>query len=147
MLSEVHNRYVAKELLASNERTAIYGIVLSEQDCKEIAECRSQLLMETERIEIGTGAARRIIEEFCDCSYVDPRNFKDTVAGLLECFYTIKNETEDTISDDKVLRFIRLVFETEAGGDVAAIYNTDAFETFIRTGTFDYVAYEKKLYQ
>lgn len=137
MLSEVHNRYVAKELAVLNDHTAQYGIVLTEKDCTEIAECRGELLVESERIEVGVGAVRRIIEEFCDSGYVDQRTFKDTVEGLLECFYAIKTETEDRVDDETVLAFLKYVFENDAGGDVSRIYFCDAFEQFVATGKAD----------
>lgn len=130
-LAEAHNRYVAHELISLNEKTAEYGITLSEKDCAEIAEFRSEALRESERIEIGVGAVRRIIEEFCDSGYVSQRSFKDTVEGLLECFYTIKSETDDRVSDDEVLSFLKYLFETEAGGDVSRLYTCDAFDMFI----------------
>ncbi len=131
MLSEVHNRYIAHELVSLNETTAEYGITLSEKDCAEIAEFRAETLKDNERIEIGVGAVRRIIEEFCDSGYISQNSFKDTVEGLLECFYTIKNETDDKIGDNEVLAFLKYLFETEAGGDVSKLYECEAFDLFI----------------
>lgn len=131
MLSEVHNRYVAHELTLLNEKTSEYGITLSEKDCAEIAEFRAETLRESERIEIGVGAVRRIIEEFCDSGYISQITFKDTVEGLLECFYTIKSETDDKVSDDEALKFLKYLFETEAGGDVSKLYECEAFDLFI----------------
>jgi len=134
MLSEVHNRYIAKELSALNKHTEQFGIVLSEKDCTDIAECRSDLLVENERIEVGAGAVKRIIEVFCDSGYVNQQNFRDTVEGLLECFYSIKTETEDKLDDETVLEFIKSVFENEAGGDVSKIYFSPAYDEFVAFG-------------
>ena len=127
----VQNAYVAKELMSLNKTTEEYGIVLSQKDCAEIAEFRSAALAENERIEIGIGAVKRIIEKFCDSSYIHPSNFKETVEALLECFYTIKTETNDRVNDDEALEFLRYLFEVEAGGDVAKLYDTEAFDVFI----------------
>ncbi len=132
MLSDVHNRYIAKELSVLNKHTEKFGIVLSQKDCTEIAECRSDLLNENERIEVGAGAVKRIIEEFCDSGYVDQRTFKDAVEGLLECFYTIKTETDDLVDDETVLEFLKYMFENEVGGDISKIYMSDTFEAFIK---------------
>lgn len=137
MLSEVHNRYIASDLITLNEHTAMRGIVLSERDCTEIAQCRGNLLVESERIEVGSGAVRRIIEEFCESGYVNQQNFKSVVQDLLECFYTIKTETEDKVDDETVLEFLKYIFENDAGGDVSKIYFCDAFEHFINTGRSD----------
>ena len=134
MLTEIHNRYVAKDILALNEHTEPYGITLSQKDCTELAESRSEFLIENERIEVGTGAVRRIIEEFCESPYVSQMNFKQTVADLLECFYYIKTETEDRVDDESVIEFLKYVFENDAGGDVASIYLSTALESFIEYG-------------
>ena len=106
-ITEIEKRYVAKEIMLLGDKTAEYGIVLSEKDCTDIAECRFESLKENERIEVGLGAVQRIIEEFCDSGYVSQINFRETVEGLLECFYMIKSETFDKVSDDEVLEFLR----------------------------------------
>ncbi len=131
-ISEIEKRYVAKELMLLGEKTAEYGITLSEKDCVDIAECRYESLKENERIEVGLGATQRIIEEFCDSGYVSQVNFRETVEGLLECFYMIKTETDDRVSDDEALEFLKYLFEYEAGGDVSKIYDSVALDAFIR---------------
>lgn len=131
MLATAQNRYVAKELMELSDKTEEYGIVLSGRDCQEIAEFRAAALAENERIEVGVGAVKRIIEEFCDSGYVNQNNFKETVEGLLECFYTIKSETDDKVSDDEAIEFLKYLFETEAGGDINKLYDSEAFDIFI----------------
>lgn len=131
MLIGEQNKYVAGELMELNKTTEEYGIVLSGKDCAEIAEFRTAALAENERIEIGIGAVKRIIEEFCESGYVSQKNFKETVEGLLECFYTIKSETDDKVSDDEAMEFLKYLFETEAGGDINKLYDSEAFDIFI----------------
>jgi len=131
-ITEMEKRYVAKELMLLSDKTAEYGITLSERDCVDIAECRYESLKENERIEVGLGATQRIIEEFCDSGYVSQMNFRETVEGLLECFYMIKTETLDKVSDDEVLEFLKYLFETECGGDISKIYDSVALDAFIR---------------
>ena len=137
MLSKAHEKYIARELLLLNDVTREYGITLSKKDCNEIAECRSELLKDTERIEVGAGAVTKIIELFCESGYINQQNFKDTVEGLLECFYTIKTETDDKVSDEVALRFLKYLFEVEAGGDVAKLYDSEAFDLFVERGRFN----------
>jgi hypothetical protein len=128
---EAQNRYVAKELMQLNSSISEHGITLSMQDCQEIAEFRNESLKENERIEVGIGAVQKIIESFCDSGSVNQDNFRQTVEGLLECFYTIKTETDDKVSDDEVLEFIKYLFEVEAGGDVSKLYDSESFDLFI----------------
>ena len=131
-IAEIEKRYVAKEIMLLGDKTAEHGIVLTEKDCVDIAECRYESLKENERIEVGLGATERIIEEFSGSGYVSQNNFRETVEGLLECFYMIKSETDDRISDDDVLDFLKYLFEYEAGGDVSKIYDSVALDEFIR---------------
>ena len=131
LISDIHNSHIAKEIASLNKLTEDYGLTLSQEDCREIAETRAEILSETERIEVGTGAVRKIIEEFCDSGYVSPQNYKDTIEGLLECFYTIKSETDDRADDETVIAFLKDVFENDAGGDVSKIYSSVAFDEFI----------------
>lgn len=143
MIADAHNRYIAKELYALNDYTEGFGIALSQKDCLEIAVSRNKLLVENERIEVGAGAVTRIIEGFCDSGYVDPRTFKDTVQDLLECFYALKTETDDTASDDDVLEFLSYAFEA-TGGDVAKIYMLEAFDAFISSAKSTAAKQKKK---
>ena len=131
MVTEIHNRYIAAELMQLNKHTEQYGIVLSAEECRSIAECRSELLRDNERIEVGIGAAKRIIEEFCDSGYVDKNNFTDVIEGLLDCFYSLKTDTDDKADDDTVIEFLKQVFEKDAGGDVSKIYFCTAYDEFV----------------
>ena len=131
-ITDSEKRYVAKELMLLSDKTAEYGITLSEKDCTEIAECRYESLKENERIEVGLGATQKIIECFCESGYVSQHNFKETVEGLLECFYMIKTETADRVDDEEVLEFLKYLFEEDVGGDVSKIYDSVALEEYIR---------------
>lgn len=130
-LATIQNKHFAKQLVALNDKTQEYGITLSASDCADIAEFRSEALLETERLEIGLGAAGRIIEEFCNDGYVDNKNFRQTVEDLLECFYTIKTETDDRANDDQVMEFLHYLFDTVLGGDTSKIYETEELDNFI----------------
>ncbi len=131
MLVSAQNQYVSKELLTLNDTIRENGIVLSSADCKGIAQFRSEALAENERVEVGLGAVKRIIEEFSDSGYVNQQNFRLVVEGLLECFYTIKTETNDLVSDDEVIEFLKYLFEEDAGGDINKLYESTAFDAFI----------------
>ncbi len=131
MLVSAQNQYISKELLSLNDSIRENGLILSPADCKGIAQFRSEALAENERIEVGVGAVKRIIEEFSDSGYVTQQNFREVVEGLLECFYTIKTETNDLVSDDEVMEFLKYLFETDAGGDINKLYESTAFDAFI----------------
>ena len=143
-LTALQNRVFASELIALNETTQKHGITLSKRDCADIAEFRAEALTESERLEIGAGAAGRIIEEFCDSGYVDQHNFRQVVEDLLECFYTIKNETEDRVSDDAIMEFLHYLFETAVGGDTSKMYESTALDEFVKNATRDIPSFDDK---
>ena len=66
---------VSREILALNEVSARYGLVLSEEDAKELSEMRNKSLVENERVEIGIGAVAKIIERFCASRYITKENY------------------------------------------------------------------------
>ena len=136
-LAAVQQAEFASQLISLNEITEKHGITLSQKDCSDIAEFRADALSESQRLEIGTGAAGRIIEEFCDSGYVDRSNFRQVVEDLLECFYTLKNETDDLVSDDAIIEFLHYLFEEAVGGDTSKIYESPALDEFVKNAKRD----------
>jgi hypothetical protein len=130
-LVSIRNKVISGQLMALNDDILENGIVLSEADCKDIAEFRHEALMESDRVEVGLGIIGRIVREFSDSGYVDQRNFRQTAEDLLECFYTLKNETEDKATDDQVMEFLHYLFEEACGGDTSRLYEAEAFDNFV----------------
>ena len=130
-LISIQNRMVANQLMQLNDSIAENGVVLSQADCKDIAEFRRDALIESERLEIGLGIVGRIVTEFSDSGFVDQNNFRQVIEDLLECFYTLKNETEDRASDDQVMEFLHYLFEVSVGGDTSKLYDAEDFDRFI----------------
>ena len=144
-LVAVRNKIVAGQLMELNADIEENGIVLSESDCKDIAEFRHDVLVRTERIDVGLGIVGRIVKEFSDSGYVDQHSFRQIVEDLLECFYTIKNETEDKASDDQVMEFLHYLFEDVVGGDTERLYDAEEMDSFIAQmrGDITFRDYEK----
>ena len=130
-LVSARNKIISGQLMALNEEISEHGIVLSEADCKDIAEFRHDALMESDRVEVGLGIAGRIVREFAESGYVDQKNFRQVVEDLLECFYTLKNETEDKATDDQVMEFLHYLFEVAVGGDTSRLYEAEAMDAFV----------------
>ena len=130
-LVSARNKIISSQLMALNEEISEHGIVLSEADCKDIAEFRHDALMESDRVEVGLGIAGRIVREFAESGYVDQKNFRQVVEDLLECFYTLKNETEDKATDDQVMEFLHYLFEVAVGGDTSRLYEAEAMDAFV----------------
>ena len=59
------------KVIETNNATAQYGLMLSEQDAELILEERGHALREQRRVEFGEGIAPKIIHQFCDSDFID----------------------------------------------------------------------------
>ncbi len=132
------------KVMETNQMTAKYGLVLSEQDAELLVEERSHVLREQKRVEFGAGILPKIIEEFCDSDFIDQNSYVDTLIRLQEIFYLYKNEMQDEISDEELLHFMREQFEEVCLGDLGYLEGTCLciFAEAIRAGYRGYQATE-----
>ena len=114
----------AEALLALNEKTAQYGLTLTEAQAASLAETQSAELKKAGRIELGGGMAEKLVLAFCDSPYVNTANYEQTLHELFECFYAFKNETSDVLSDKTLLIFMRNAFDHVCGGSVEQLSGT-----------------------
>ncbi len=122
---------VSKEILALNEVSSQYGLVLSEEEAKELSEMRNKSLVENERIEIGVGAVARIIERFCASRYITKENYAYILNEVTYLFYYIKTETDDRISDGDLIGELFERFELYCRGSIDTLEAREA-EKLIR---------------
>ena len=66
------------KVLETNEMTARYGLVLTQQDAELLAAERSHVLKRERRVEFGPGILPKVIEQFCDSDFIDQNNYVDT---------------------------------------------------------------------
>ena len=78
----------------------------------------------------------KIIYEFCDSGYIHQDNYTDTLIRLQNIFYLYKNETQDEMTDDELLHFMKEQYETVCFGDLDYLEGTclDVFARVIRGG-------------
>lgn len=106
------------ELLELTEKTKEYGLVLNPQDVQLIMAARSQVLYSYGRVELSIEVTKELIEMFSTSSFIQQENYVDTLNELHEIFYYLKNETEDKISDMKLLQRMKEMFEDECEGSL-----------------------------
>lgn len=109
---------LADELLSSNAETAAYGLTLTAQQALALAQTRAEALKAANRVELGGGAARAIITAFCDSPYITQEDYAETLQGLIELFYTFKNETYDRVSDEALIRCMKRAFDGKCRGSL-----------------------------
>lgn len=119
-----------------NLRTEKFGLVLTEEDARQLVLLRRDNLKEQQRVEFGEGILPKLIDKFCDSSYIDQNNYVQIIARLQEIFYLYKNEMLDEISDDELLEFMREQFDTVCFGDLDYLEETclDIFAQAVRAG-------------
>lgn len=134
------------KVIATNQVTEKFGLVLSEEDAKLLVNEKSESLKEQKRIEYGESILPKIIYEFCDSDYISQRNYVEMIGRLQDIFFLYKNEMMDEISDDELLHFMKEQFETVCYGDLEYLESTclDVFAQAIRAGYQGYHVTEGK---
>ena len=107
-----------EELRGVNAVSARFGLRLSEQGMRELAQARTHALTDHGRVELGASAVKNIVDGFCDSPYLLQEDYEATLLELVDAFYYFKNETEDTVSDDDLLTCMKKLFDGKCRGSV-----------------------------
>ncbi|MBP3460289.1 MAG: hypothetical protein J6K58_13855 [Lachnospiraceae bacterium] len=123
-------------VVGMNRKTEKFGLALTESEAQQLVSLRRDNLREQQRVEFGEGILPKLIDTFCDSSYIDQNNYVQIIARLQEIFYLYKNEMLDEITDDELLEFMREQFDTVCFGDPDYLEETclDIFAQAIRAG-------------
>ena len=104
------------DVLALNEPTAGYGLLLTPAQATELAAVQQRALSDTGRVEFGEGAAAKLVRALCASPYVDRETWADTLAGMTALFYVLKSETHDRLTDGELIDAMVRVFDGRAHG-------------------------------
>lgn len=115
-LRSLQQQAALEELRACNERSSRFGLVLNEEEIRELVESRKKALTDTGRIEFGGGILPKLVDAFCDSPYMDPRSYASVLTELQEAFYYFKGEAQERFSDDDLVEFMVKVFNGRAQG-------------------------------
>lgn len=133
-----------EKTLETNCRTEKFGLTLTAEDAALLLEERGRALREQERIEFGEGILPKLIDSFCDSTFLTQEGYVDTLVRLQEIFYLYKNETMDELTDDELLHFMREQFDGTCFGDLDYLEGTclSIFAQAVRAGYRGYQATE-----
>lgn len=120
-----------QEILDLNQTSAKFGLTLTVAEVQEIITARNQALQGYGRVELDLEIIRKLILNFCDSSLIAQEDYVATLEELLEVFYYLKNETDDTIGDAELLRIIKDFFENTCGGSLELLRGQELDE-FVR---------------
>ena len=116
---------IEDKILACNSTTEAYGLTLTQKQALKLVQTRTEVLKKTSRVEFGTGIIDKLILAFCDSPYIEQQNYEDTLHELISLFYSAKNDTWDTISDDALIEFMKDSFNGPCRGSLELL-STDA---------------------
>jgi hypothetical protein len=123
VLGNKKKQEIAK-IIKSNEYTSKYGLKLTEEQINNIIERRFETLKDTGRLEFGDWIIDKIIKEFCNSPYISNQNYGETIYELIDIFYYYKNETNDLVTDDELLKFMKEHFDGIAQGSLDYLAGT-----------------------
>lgn len=118
------NPLLVSDLLSTNIDSQEYGLVLSENEAKELIESRNTILTSYGRVELDMEVPKKIIQQFCSSPYINQQDYISTLHDLIEIFYYIKNETEDALSDDDLIDLMYTLFNDTCMGSLDLLQGT-----------------------
>ena len=138
--SNLLEKQIFKDISKCNEITTEYGLMLQEEDVKEIIKTRNIALEKSGRIEFNGQIINKIIMIFCDSPYISQHNYSNTINELVEIFYNYKNETLDYISDDELMEIMKEHFDNYCQGSLELLEGKVLYKIAdnIRNGVKDY---------
>ena len=113
-----------QELLACNDTTAAYGLQLTTRQAQALLDTRSAALRKTGRVELGGSILKKVVLTFCDSPYLTQESYEETLHQLVDAFYYFKNETEDRVGDDALLRYMKQAFDGSCRGSMELLTGT-----------------------
>lgn len=110
-------------LLGCNARTERWGLSLSAGEIAGLVAARRTALQDMGRVEPGAGVLPRIIDTFCDSPYFTPSAYAETLGTLQDLFYALKNDTEESLTDEELIDAMAAIFNGRAQGSLEYLEN------------------------
>ncbi len=111
------------DLALCNAKSERYGLSLTGEQMKELAERRVEALCATGRVEFGRGVLVELVAAFCDSPYLFQATYDETLADLQDAFYRFKEDSHEQIADQDLIDAMRQAFDHEAHGSVEHLGN------------------------
>ena len=104
-----------KSIVYKNIILSEFGIIVSEQEAKELIAIRNDALKRNGRIEFRHDIIEKIIFAFCDSLFINNEDFVEKVGEFVDMFYYFRNETD--VSDDEIIYAMRRTFDKYNGSE------------------------------
>ena len=112
LLTKNRQRDELAMLDAYNQKTEMFGLALTKEEAKALIVSRDESLKKYGRVEFGKGILDKLVYSFCDSQYISRENYLAVLTRLQDIFYHFKNESQDKLTDDELLTFMRQQYES-----------------------------------
>ena len=99
------------QIMKCNKVSIQYGLTLTLQDIEGLLETKQKILQDVGRIEFDSTILQQMVYEFCDSLFIHKYNYVETMTQLLEIFYYYRDATEDYLSDEEIIRYMKMAFD------------------------------------
>ena len=99
------------QIMKCNELSIQYGLTLTPQDVEGLLEMQHKVLQDVGRVEFHSTILQQIIYEFCDSLFIHKYNYVETINQLLEIFYYYRDATEDYLTDEEIIHYMKIAFD------------------------------------
>ena len=124
---ELIETQVVNEIIKFNDTTKKSGLTLTQSQAVKLVKTRSIALKENGRVEFGGVIIGKLITEFYDSPFIIKSNYEETLHQLLQIFYYYKNETMDLISDDALIKYMKISFNGICQGSLDLLSQKELF--------------------
>ena len=121
-----------RAILSVNEKTAHYGLTLTETEALELANIFQTCLVENRIIEVGYGGVTKIAAAFAASAFAYPENYASIVNDMTEAFYYIKREVSPEVNDDAVIAAMVDYFDHVSYGSIELFLGRDMDKLIVR---------------
>ena len=119
------NSNLKAEILNTNGKSSEYELILTEKDGEMLVQTGKEAISIQDRIEFGKSITVKMIEKFMKSTYISQADYADTIAGLIDIFYEVKEESLDILTDEEVIDIMYDFFERESGGSLEILQGRD----------------------
>lgn len=105
-------------ILKCNDVSSRYGIILKESDARELVAVRQEIVNEVGLIEFKSIIVEAIVLAFCDSQFITKYDYLDMLSQLVEIFYYYRTEVDELMSDEDIIKYMRLAFEGTCQGSL-----------------------------
>lgn len=109
---------LVKDILDVNNESIRYGLQLNEEEVLDIVEYRNRVLKNYGRIDFGSEVIKNIINNFSSSPYIVQEEYALIINELQEIFYYVKNESNNMIGDEDLIKKMEELYNNECGGSL-----------------------------